>query len=48
MFEKYKTNTADVGNADAIIGYTKDRYIIRNSWGIEEWGDKSFAYASNA
>jgi hypothetical protein len=33
------------GHAVAIVGYTKDRFIIRNSWGTE-WGDKGFGYAS--
>lgn len=35
------------GHAIAIVGYTSDRFIIRNSWGTE-WGDKGFAYASHA
>ncbi|MEM7105043.1 MAG: C1 family peptidase [Bacteroidota bacterium] len=35
------------GHAIAIVGYTPDRFIIRNSWG-ESWGDKGFAYASYA
>ncbi|NOQ24131.1 MAG: hypothetical protein GQ564_02115 [Bacteroidales bacterium] len=34
------------GHAIAIVGYTKDRFIIRNSWG-EDWGDNGYAYASN-
>jgi C1A family cysteine protease len=35
------------GHAITIVGYTADRFIIRNSWGTE-WGDKGFAYASHA
>ncbi len=34
------------GHAVAFVGYTPDRFIVRNSWGTEEWGDKGFAYAS--
>ncbi|GJM32077.1 MAG: hypothetical protein DHS20C18_10780 [Saprospiraceae bacterium] len=33
------------GHAIAIVGYTGNRFIIRNSWG-ESWGDGGFAYAS--
>ncbi len=33
------------GHAVALVGYTKDRFIVRNSWG-EEWGDKGYGYAS--
>ena len=36
----------DGGHAVAIVGYTKDHFIIRNSWGTA-WGHKGFAYASN-
>lgn len=43
----YKPNTVRGGHAVAIIGYTKDRFIIRNSWGTG-WGDKGYAYASLA
>ena len=28
-----------------MVGYTADRFIIRNSWGTG-WGDKGFGYAS--
>jgi Papain family cysteine protease len=33
------------GHAVAIVGYTPDRFIVRNSWGTT-WGDRGFAYAS--
>lgn len=33
------------GHAVALVGYTEDRFIVRNSWGID-WGDGGFAYAS--
>ena len=31
----------------ALVGYTPDRFIVRNSWGTP-WGDKGFGYASSA
>ena len=43
----YKPNTVRGGHCVAIVGYTQDRFIIRNSWGTG-WGDGGFAYASNA
>ena len=33
------------GHAIAIVGYTADRFIVRNSWG-SGWGDDGFGYAS--
>ncbi len=44
--DKYRDNTARGGHAVAIVGYTVDRFIVRNSWGTG-WGDKGFAYASH-
>ncbi len=43
----YKPATARGGHAVAIVGYTPDRFIVRNSWGTG-WGDKGYAYATNA
>ncbi len=43
----YKPATTRGGHAVALVGYTPDRFIVRNSWGTG-WGDKGFAYASNA
>jgi hypothetical protein len=41
----YRPDTAAGGHAVAFVGYTPDRFIVRNSWGTS-WGDKGFAYAS--
>jgi hypothetical protein len=35
------------GHAVVVVGYTPERFIIRNSWGTP-WGDKGFVYASFA
>lgn len=35
------------GHAVALVGYTSDHFIVRNSWGTH-WGDKGFAFASDA
>jgi hypothetical protein len=42
----YKSETARGGHAIALVGYTSDRFIVRNSWGTQTWGDKGFGYAS--
>lgn len=48
ILDVYKPNTARGGHAVCLAGYTKDgRFIVRNSWGTG-WGDKGFAYASEA
>lgn len=45
--DTYYPPPSPAGHAVAIVGYTADRFIVRNSWGIT-WGDKGFAYASYA
>lgn len=46
--DTFQPNTTRGGHAICVVGYTADkRFIIRNSWG-EKWGDKGFAYASEA
>lgn len=45
--DTYQPATMGGGHAVAIVGYTADRFIIRNSWGTG-WGDKGFGYASVA
>jgi C1A family cysteine protease len=44
---EFRPDTATGGHAIALVGYTKDAFIVRNSWG-RGWGDKGFAYASPA
>lgn len=41
----YQAGTTRGGHAVALVGYTPDRFIVRNSWGTT-WGDKGFGYAS--
>ena len=43
----YKPNTVRGGHCVALVGYTPDRFVVRNSWG-PEWGDQGFGYASEA
>jgi hypothetical protein len=45
--DTYRPNTARGGHAVALVGYTPDRFVVRNSWGTG-WGDGGFAYASLA
>ena len=47
LLDVYKPNTARGGHAVSVVGYTADRFIVRNSWGTG-WGDKGFGYASIA
>jgi hypothetical protein len=41
----YKPDTVRGGHAVALVGYTPDRFIVRNSWGTT-WGDNGYGYAS--
>ncbi len=41
----YKPATVRGGHAVALVGYTADRFIVRNSWGTG-WGDGGYGYAS--
>lgn len=45
--DSFKPNSVRGGHAVCVVGYTADRFIIRNSWGTT-WGDKGFGYASPA
>jgi len=48
VLKKYVRPSQPAGHAVAMVGYNADRFIIRNSWGTDEWGDEGYAYASNA
>lgn len=43
--DAFQPATVRGGHAVCVVGYTADRFIIRNSWGTD-WGDKGFGYAS--
>jgi len=45
--DTFQPATTRGGHAVSVVGYTADRFIIRNSWGLT-WGDKGFGYASLA
>lgn len=48
MLQLYDPMSASGGHAVALVGYDQSMFIVRNSWGKDAWGDKGFAYASNA
>ncbi len=45
--EAYGKASPDSGHAISIVGYAKDHFIFRNSWGTG-WGNKGFALATAA
>jgi C1A family cysteine protease len=45
--DAFQSGTVRGGHAVAIVGYTTDRFIVRNSWGVG-WGDKGFGYPTPA
>ncbi len=47
ILDKYQPDTVRGGHAVSLVGYTKDHFIVRNSWGTA-WGDQGFAYALNS
>ena len=44
--DKYMPATAQGGHAIALVGYTQDYFMVRNSWG-DYWADEGFAYGSD-
>ena len=47
VLERYLPRTVNGGHAISLVGYTKDGFIVRNSWG-KGWGDRGFAHATDA
>lgn len=45
ILNEYDKASVDGGHAICIVGYTKDYFIIRNSWG-KTYGDKGYTYAT--
>lgn len=45
LLDAYQPLVVYGGHAVALVGYTPDRFIVRNSWG-KTWGNDGFAYAS--
>jgi Papain family cysteine protease len=43
--DTYQADKTRGGHAIALVGYTPNRFIVRNSWG-KTWGDRGYAYAS--
>jgi hypothetical protein len=46
--DTFRPDTVRGGHAVTAVGYTPERFVIRNSWGTTEWGDGGFGYASDA
>ncbi len=46
--DAYDAMSMQGGHAVALVGYDPNQFIVRNSWGTTQWGDKGFGYASNA
>jgi Papain family cysteine protease len=44
--DAYDDKSKKGGHAVALVGYTPQRFIVRNSWGTTTWGDGGFGYAS--
>lgn len=44
---EYDEASAAGGHAVALVGYTRDGFIVRNSWS-PTWGHQGFAFATNA
>ena len=42
----YRPDTARGGHAVALVGYTPEGFIVRNSWG-DTWGDHGFVFATD-
>ena len=43
----YRPDTAGGGHAVALVGYDREGFVVRNTWGVG-WGDRGFGHASEA
>ncbi|MDB5469779.1 MAG: hypothetical protein JWR84_1339 [Caulobacter sp.] len=43
----YRPATANGGHAVALVGYTPEGFIVRNSWG-DDWGQGGYVFATDA
>jgi hypothetical protein len=48
QLQAYQPGTTRGGHAVCLVGYSPGAFIVRNSWGTTAWGDKGFAYPSDA
>jgi len=46
VLDVYRRETSNGGHAVALVGYSREGFIVRNSWGAG-WGDGGFAYAKD-
>ncbi len=46
QLDVYLPDTVRGGHAVCLVGYDRNHFIVRNSWG-NSWGDDGFGYASN-
>jgi hypothetical protein len=46
--DAYDRNHVHGGHAVALVGYTPEHFVVRNSWGTTLWGDQGYGYASPA
>jgi hypothetical protein len=47
LLAEYQADTARGGHAVALVGYTPEVFIVRNSWGAA-WGNQGYGYATLA
>ena len=49
QYDPFPQFTFKMGHAVVLAGYLADgTFILRNSWGASQWGDRGFAYATEA
>ena len=40
------TDPEPINHAIVVVGYNTTHWIIKNSWGTEDWGDRGYGYIS--